>query len=440
MANILIVDDEASIRETLGPALQRRGHEVVTAASFREGEQFAQAGFDVILLDIMLPDGNGVELLRTILGRDREQSVVMISGHADVETAVEAIRLGAYDFIEKPISLDRVLITIDNATRAASLKGEKDRLASLVYGDFIGEAEAIRQLMTDIKKSAPMATRFLVLGENGTGKELIAHMIHRCSRFAEGPFVAVNCAALPSELIESQLFGHTAGAFTGAGKATKGFFVEADKGSIFLDEISEMPAAAQAKILRVIETRTVTPVGATKAITVEGSIIAASNRDLEKMVAEGHFRQDLLYRLNVVEFKLPPLRERMDDLSLLLEHFLDRFAAETKTSARRLTESALSYLRRFDFPGNARELKNLAERINIYCETQRVSLDDLRNLLPPPPSDQPLTLKDAVSDCERSHIASAIRRHDGNFSRAARELGLERSHLYKKVKKLGLDL
>ena len=440
MASILIVDDEANIRETLGSALQRRGHDVVTAASFREGDEFARAGFDVILLDIMLPDGNGVELLRTILARDREQSVVMISGHADVETAVEAIRLGAYDFIEKPISLNRVLITIDNATRTTSLKGEKDRLSSLVYGDFIGEAESIRKLRADIKKSAPMATRFLVLGENGTGKELIAHMIHRCSRFADGPYVAVNCAALPSELIESQLFGHTAGAFTGAGKAAKGFFVEAHRGSIFLDEISEMPAAAQAKILRVIETRTVTPVGASKSITVEGNIIAASNRDLQKMVARSAFRQDLLYRLNVVELWLPPLRERMDDLSLLLDYFLDRFASETKTTAKRLTDSALEYLRRFEFPGNARELKNLAERINIYCETPSVSLSELRNLLPPPPNDQPLTLKEAVTDCERTHIAAAIRRHGGNFSRAARELGLERSHLYKKVKKLGLEL
>jgi len=440
MARVLIVDDEVNIRQTLSAALQRRGHEVVTAESYRQGDEFSRAGYDLVLLDVMLPDGNGVELLKRMLERDREQTVVMISGHADVETAVEAIRCGAYDFIEKPISLDRVLITIDNADRTTSLKDEKKRLSSIVYGEFIGESPAIKKLRADVEKSAPIATRFLVLGENGTGKELVANMIHRRSRYADGPFVAVNCAALPSELVESELFGHTAGAFTGAGKARKGYFVEAHRGSIFLDEISEMPPAAQAKILRVIETRTVTPIGSEKTITIEGNIIAASNRDLEEMVSRDAFRQDLLYRLNVVQYRIPPLRERMSDLPLLLDHFLARFAAETKTAVKSLSTEAMDYLRRFEFPGNARELKNLAERINIYCDRASVTLADLRPLLPSAPPDESATLRDAVADFERDHITAAIRRNDGSFSRAARELGLERSHLYKKVKKLGIEL
>ncbi|UCD62672.1 MAG: sigma-54-dependent Fis family transcriptional regulator, partial [Candidatus Zixiibacteriota bacterium] len=295
MPRILIIDDEPSIRSSLKSALERRGHSVVTAEKLAEGREYAAAGFDVILLDIILPDGNGLDLLQQLLERDSRQIVVMISGHADIDTAVKAIRDGAYDFIEKPLALDRVLITIDNATRTGSLISEKERLTETVYGSFIGHSEPILRLINEVHKSAPKATRFLITGENGTGKELIAHMIHQHSRFSDGPFVAVNCAALPSELIEAELFGHSAGAFTGAIQARKGKFIEAGGGTIFLDEISEMPQAAQAKILRVIETRQVTPVGQDGTIAVEGNIIAASNRDLMKMAAEGSFREDLYY-------------------------------------------------------------------------------------------------------------------------------------------------
>ncbi|UCG61742.1 MAG: sigma-54-dependent Fis family transcriptional regulator, partial [Candidatus Zixiibacteriota bacterium] len=235
MPRILIIDDEQNIRSSLKSALERRGHDVVTAENLKQGREYVSAGFDVILLDIILPDGNGLDLLKELLERDSRQIVVMISGHADIDTAVQAIRAGAYDFIEKPLSLDRVTITIDNATRTSGLIAEKERLSSAVYGLFIGKDEAIIRLIGEVQKSAPKASRFLILGENGTGKELIAHMIHRHSRFAHGPFVAVNCAALPSELVEAELFGHSAGAFTGAVKARKGKFVEAHGGTIFLD-------------------------------------------------------------------------------------------------------------------------------------------------------------------------------------------------------------
>ncbi len=439
MAKILIVDDEKGIRESLGSALERRGHETTAVEDLKAARGVLSEEFDIILLDLMLPDGNGIDLLREIKAASPGQMVVMISGHADVETAVSAIRLGAYDFIEKPISLDRVLITIDNARRTNQLINEARRLTSRLYGDFVGESEKIRQLKAVVEKSAPKASRFLVLGENGSGKELVANMIHSHSKFAGGPFVAVNCAALPSELVESELFGHTRGAFTGANANRRGRFVEANGGSIFLDEISEMPLAAQAKILRVIETQEVTPVGSDRNTSVSLNIIAASNKDLRRLVADQRFREDLLYRLNVIEFTIPPLRERVEDIGLLCEHFLKRFAGETGHRAKRLAPEAKKYLAGYSFPGNVRELKNLMERVNIYCEGDTVDVGELKPLLPYFEPEPKSTLRDAVANFEYKYIKAAIARADGNISLAARELGLERSHLYKKIKRLEDD-
>jgi two-component system, NtrC family, nitrogen regulation response regulator NtrX len=438
MARVLIIDDEASIRSSLRDALSKRGHECVTADSFAQGQQYARAVFDVVFLDVFLGDGSGIDLLKEIQTRRPETCVVMISGNADIDTAVQAIHLGAYDFIEKPLSLDRILITLDNATRTTRLRSEKERLADIVYGDLIGESEPIKRLRDEIVRSAPRAQRFLVLGENGTGKELAAHMIHRHSRHADGPFIAVNCAALPSELVESELFGHVKGSFTGATNDRAGRFVEADHGTIFLDEISEMPLEAQAKILRVIETRQVTPVGSDKIVTVDCVIIAASNRDLEHMVTAGIFRQDLYYRLNVVTLSLPPLRERLSDIALLAEHFLRRFAIDSGSECKRLEPDAIAALQRMTFRGNVRELKNLMERVNIYCDSVTLSAHDLTPFLPQMPTDDASTLKEAMERSERTHIKAAIDRNAGNVAEAARQLGLERSHLYKKMKKLGL--
>lgn len=435
MAKILIIDDEENIRRSLKSALERRSHQVVTAASVKEAEEYLMVFFDVIFLDIILPDGNGLTLLKSILSKNPEQMVVMISGHADISTAIEAIKSGAYDFIEKPISLERILVTVENVMRTGSLKLEKNNLSSQLYGEFIGQSQSILKLKDDISRSAPRTTRFLILGENGTGKELIAHMIHTKGQFSDGPFVAVNCAALPSELIESELFGHAAGAFTGASKARKGKFAESSGGTIFLDEISEMPLEAQAKILRVVETKTVTPVGSDKPFNIECNIIAASNRNLESMVAENKFRQDLLYRLNVVQFKIPPLRERREDIPLLCRYFLNRFASETKSKVKKINKEALDYLSAFDFPGNIRELKNLMERLNIYIENDEITRKDLIDFLPFVPAAQPAQLKDAVAKFEKQQIQLAIDRSNGNITQAARELGLERSLLYKKMKK-----
>ncbi len=438
MARILIVDDEENIRGSLKGALDKRGHECVTAESFAQGQQFARAEFDLILLDVMLGDGSGLDLLGEIMTRRPDSCVVMISGHADIDTAVQAIQRGAYDFIEKPLALDSILITIDNATRTSRLVSEKNRLAGMVYGELIGESDGIKKVRDDIARSAPRTDRFLVLGENGTGKELAAHMIHRHSRNHDGSFVAVNCAALPSELVESELFGHVKGAFTGATRDRTGKFAEANSGTIFLDEISEMPPEAQAKILRVIETREITPVGSDNTTAIDCVIVAASNRDLESEIAASRFRQDLFYRLNVVTFSLPPLRERAGDVDILASHFLDKFAVESGGKPQKLAKKAVSLLKQQPFRGNVRELKNLMERVSIYCDKAKISAADLQPFLPTAEPASSLTLKEAVEEFERAHIKAVLDRYDANVTDAAKQLGLERSHLYKKMKKLGL--
>ncbi|MCB2229578.1 sigma-54 dependent transcriptional regulator [bacterium] len=437
MAKILVIDDEENIRRSLKSALERREHAVVTAANCAEARRFIGAEFDLVLLDVMLPDGNGVELLDEILSAVTPPPVVMISGQADVDSAVSAIKKGAHDFLEKPLSLDKVLVLIDNITKSSRLKSEKERLSSRVYGDIVGVSRSIQKLREDAVRVAGLATRFLIVGENGTGKELVAHLVHRSSRFAEGPFVALNCAAMPSELVESELFGHVAGAFTGASKRRAGRFAEAIGGSIFLDEISEMPTETQAKLLRVIETNEFTPVGADKPLRFEGNVIAASNRDLATAAADSRFRLDLYHRINVVTLTAPALRDRPEDIGILGEYFLARFAEETGARIRRLATETVDFLRRYSFPGNVRELKNLMERVNIFCEHDPVRVEDIGPLLSAASgSAERLTLREATQRFELDYIRRTIARCDGNMQQAARELGLERSHLYKKLKQL----
>lgn len=435
MAKILVIDDEPNIRSSLKAAFDRRGHQTVTAADFAEGARLVRGNFDLVFLDIQLPDGNGMDLLESILLSNPQQTVVMISGHADIDTAVKAIQLGAYDFIEKPLSLDRVLITIDNAVAKARLEDERRQLQSRIYGEMIGESPTMVQLKDDIAVSAPLASRFLIRGENGTGKELVAHMIHKLSARSNGPFIAVNCAALPSELIESELFGHVKGSFTGAVRDHKGKFVEADGGTLFLDEISEMPVSLQAKLLRVIETGTVTPVGATDEVKYECNIIAATNRDIENEIKKKNFREDLFYRLNVVHFTVPPLRERGEDITLLAEHFLGQSAGNAGSKPRRIDSAAKGLLLSYPFPGNVRELKNLMERVSIYCPREVVDKNDLARQMPSDTDLTEKTLREAVNEFEFDYIKKIIAQCNGNAAEAARRLGLERSHLYKKLRK-----
>jgi len=438
MASILIIDDEENIRSSLRSALERRGHEVALAANLSEGRASLDDSCDVIFLDVMLPDGNGLDLLKQIRIDYPEQTVVMISGHAGIDMAVDAIKAGAYDFIEKPVTLDRVLVIIDNAVRKRNLEREKERLSSKLYGDLIGQSPAIKKLKQDIARSAPKASRFLITGENGTGKELVANLVHRSGRHSDGPFIAVNCAALPTDLVEAELFGHTAGAFTGASKKRRGRFLEADKGSIFLDEIGEMPLPAQAKILRAIEESEITPVGADQSIKIDTVLIAASNRDLSLMVGEGKFREDLYFRLNVVRFEIPPLRKRKEDIRLLADHFLAKFAADSGSAPKILHKPALAYLDEYDFPGNVRELRNLMERVSIYVDKNEVGKEELARLIPSLAPTESMPLKEAVEDFERAFIGSALAKNDHNVAETARSLGLERSHLYKKLRKYDL--
>lgn len=436
MAKILIVDDEENIRRSLKAALERRQHDIVTAASVDEGRRFSRAGFDLVILDVMLPDGSGIDLLTELLAADPQQPVLIISGQADIDIAVQAIRAGAYDFLEKPLSLDKLLVLIDNATRTRTLRSQNQQLASRLYGEVVGQSAPMQQLREQVLRAAGRTTRFLITGENGTGKELIAHLVHENGSYADGPFVAVNCAALPGELVESELFGHTAGSFTGATRRRRGQFMEADGGSIFLDEISEMPLEAQAKLLRVIENREFTPVGSDKPEQFEGNIISASNRNLREAVAAGRFREDLLYRLNVVELKIPPLRERPGDIAELARHFLKRFGEECGQRPRSLADASVQLLERHPFPGNVRELKNLMERANIYADSDVIEPELLHGLVPSGLGDDFPPLKDATRRFELEYIRRAIARADGNYAKAARELGLERSHLYKKIKQL----
>ena len=439
MAKILIIDDEENIRRSLKSALERRSHDIVTAATIDEGRRFSRAGFDLVILDVMLPDGSGIDLLTELLAADPQQPVIIISGHADIDIAVQAIRTGAYDFLEKPLSLDKLLVLIDNATRTHTLQTQNRQLSSRLYGDVVGQSPQMQQLRDQVLRAANRTTRFLITGENGTGKELIAHLLHENGSYADGPFVAINCAALPGELVESELFGHTPGAFTGATRRRRGRFLEASGGSIFLDEISEMPVEAQAKLLRVIENLEFTPVGADKPERFEGNIIAASNRNLMAAVADGSFREDLLYRLNVVELKIPPLRERSGDILELARHFLRHFSVESGQHARTLSDEAAALLERHAFPGNVRELKNLMERVNIYADRDVIEAEQLHGLIPSGVGTDSPSLKEATRRFELEYIRSAIARADGNYAQAARDLGLERSHLYKKLKQLEQD-
>jgi len=436
MSRILIIDDEHEIRKTLSAALGRRGYAADTAKSIKEAEGKKFSGYDIVLLDVMLPDGSGVDLLERIAAGEDHPPVIMMSGVAGIETAVDSIRKGAVDFLEKPLTMDRVLVTIENTLKANRLREENRELSRLAYGSFVGKSSRIKKIIKEVEATAPRSNRFLILGENGTGKELVARMIHERSGFSSGRFVPVNCAALPSELIESELFGHIKGSFTGAVDDKTGRFAEADKGSIFLDEIADMSAEAQAKILRIIENGELRPVGSSETIRVELNVIAATNRDILRLVDDGDFRQDLFYRLNVVTFNIPPLRERREDIPLLYEHFLEHFAERSGRPVMEISPEAMEYLAGYPYPGNVRELKNIAERITIYIDHSPVSTPDVKGILPSLPDRTIAPLKEAVDEFESDYIRRAIDTCGGNMAEAARRLGLERSHLYKKMKKL----
>jgi two-component system nitrogen regulation response regulator NtrX len=444
MAKILIIDDETSIRSTLAQVLGDDGHKTTLCDSGEAGiAQLAREEFDVVFLDLWLPGIDGMTVLDRVKAAGGPP-VIVISGHGNVDSAVRATRLGAYDFLEKPLSLERILLTVNHALADRKLREQVRDLKSRYSLDelLIGESEAMKKLEEQIGSAAPSASRVLISGENGSGKEVVARTLHRLSLRADAPFIDVNCAAIPEELIESELFGHRKGAFTGAIDDRKGKFELADGGTLFLDEIGDMSLKTQAKVLRVLQEQTFQKVGGQQTLTVDVRVIAATNKDLEKEIDKNAFRSDLYFRLNVIPIEVPPLRARGNDVVLLAEHFLRRFAAETATPRKKLSAGAATKLRAYHWPGNVRELRNVIERLAILLKNDTIEPEDVQlgTRVPPAPADiaANLTLREARDEFEKQYILSRLRELAGNVSRTADALGVERSNLYRKLHAYGI--
>lgn len=446
MYHVLVVDDESGIRESLRGILEDEGYKVSVAESGEACLDLVQGHhYDVVLLDIWLPGLDGLDALERIREMDDRPEVVMISGHGSIETAVRATKLGAYDFLEKPLSLEKTLIVVKNAADARKLRSENLELKrqTLSKSVIVGESIPMKALRQQIGLMAPTNGRVLIYGESGTGKELVARAIHAQSLRREAMFVEVNCAAIPEDLIESELFGHRKGAFQAATTDKEGKFHKADGGTLFLDEVGDMSLKTQSKVLRTLDEGRFAPVGMDELITVDARVIAATNKDLEDEISKGNFREDLFYRLNVIPFFVPPLREHKEDIPLLARHFLKELSASYTRRPKDITDDALDALMRYSWPGNVRELRNVIERIVIMNPTAH-KLD--RKHLPPliyrEGSRRALgdytTLHQARAAYERDYILKKLDENHGNVSRTAEVLGLERSHMYRKMKALGI--
>jgi two-component system nitrogen regulation response regulator NtrX len=444
--SILIVDDERGIRETLRAVLEDEGFAADTVAS---GEECLKAverrAYGCVLLDVWLPGMDGLETLTRLRERGADSAVVMISGHGTIETAVRATKLGAFDFIEKPLSIEKTVLTVRNALRQRELERVNAALAEELRDEslLIGESVAMRALRKQIEIVAPTDGRVLVYGESGTGKELVARSIHAQSRRSSAPFVELNCAAIPEELIESELFGHVRGAFTGATSAKRGKFELADGATLFLDEVGDMSARVQAKVLRVLEEQRFEPVGSTTSMRVDVRVIAATNKRLDAEIERGNFRADLFYRLNVIPFELPPLRERPEDVPLLAEHFNRKFSDANKKRPKRFEPDAVEAMRNYVWPGNVRELRNTIERVVIMHPHLKVTAADLPPLggeAPPEDAFRFSTFKDASEAHQREFIKRKLAEAEGNVSRAAELMGMDRSHLYRRMRTLGINV
>ena len=449
MARILVVDDEEGIRKILHQVLEYEGHEVTTAGGGGEAiALFSEFRPDLTLLDVKMARMDGLEVLDRIRETDVGAVVVMISGHGNIETAVEATRRGAYDFLEKPLDTDRLLVTIRNGLLHRGLELENARLRGEVesHYEIVGKSFAIRALVDRIEKVAPTDARVLITGDNGTGKELVARAIHSLSSRRDATFVEVNCAAIPSELIESELFGHMKGSFTGATADRPGKFEQADKGTLFLDEIGDMSLSAQAKVLRALQEGIVTRVGGERSIRVDVRVIAATNKSLEKEIEQGHFREDLFFRLNVVPIHVPPLRERREDIAMLVRHFADKAVQEQRLPSRGFAAEAIDRLARMEWPGNVRELRNTVERLLILARGSEVVSADVDRLVggaaaPAAMSGELLeagTFAEFKERAERAYILAKLREHDWNVSETARAVDMPRSNLYKKIERYNL--
>jgi DNA-binding NtrC family response regulator len=449
VSTILVTDDEKNVRTSLATTLRLEGHAVEVAAGGAEAlDVLARGGIDLLLLDLQMPGLDGIATLRRVRERGDALPVIFLTAHGTIEKAVEAVRLGAFDFIEKPSGSERILLAVRNALRQTALEEENRELRGEVTGEsaMVGDSPPMLELYETIRRAAPTAARVLILGENGTGKELIARALHERSPREAGPFVRVNCAAVPRELFESELFGHERGAFTGATARRRGKFARADGGTLFLDEVGEIPRELQAKLLRAIESGEIEPVGADRELRVDARVIAATNRDLAAAVAGGEFREDLYYRLQVVTIVAPPLRARKQDLPALARRFFVR-ACEENHLRRRLDDSALERMARHDFPGNVRELRNLVERLVILAAQETIDAAAVERCLAlsgasagaDPVPDLRGPLRETLARLERAAVLRVLEAHGGRMSAAAAELGLERSHLYKKLRALGIE-
>lgn len=447
---ILVVDDESSILQSLEGILSDEGFEVILAGSGKEAlTKIEEALPDLVLLDIWMPEPDGIQTLVKIKESYPNLQVVMMSGHGTIETAVKATKLGAYDFIEKPLSLEKLLLTINNALDYYSLEQEVSILKEKQKRKYriTGNSPAITKLKEDIQRVAPTDAWVLISGENGTGKELVAHTIHSLSPRSQRPMIEVNCAAIPEDLIESELFGHEKGAFTGASTMRKGKFDLAHEGTIFLDEIGDMSLKAQSKTLRILQEQKFERVGGTRTIKVDVRVIAATNKDLEKEIEMGNFREDLYFRLNVIPLRVPPLRERIEDIPELVNEFVQEFSIMTKLEPKEFTPKALSLLKQYKWPGNVRELRNLVERLMIMTQGKVIDVKDI-----PPPFNRSAgvgneldsvlfkdSLKDAKKEFEKAFLERKLKQFNWNISQTAEAIGIERSNLHKKIKTYGLE-
>jgi two-component system nitrogen regulation response regulator NtrX len=448
---ILVVDDEKNILRSMELALQQQDHDVLTEDNPHEAMRLMETRpVDVAILDILMPELDGLEMLKLIKRKRPDSIVIMMSGHGTISTAVEATKLGAYDFIEKPVSREKLLLTVERALEFRRLENENIALRSQIAEkhDMIGRSPAMLELFRRIETIGPTPSRVLIVGENGTGKELVARALHQASTRADKPFIKVNCAAIPHDLIESELFGHEKGAFTGATSMRRGKFELADRGTIFLDEIGDMHLDTQAKALRVLQEGEIQRVGGDGIITVNVRVIAATNKDLEKEIRANRFREDLYFRLNVIPFRVPPLRDRRDDIPPLAGHFLREFAGEYGRPPKELDGGARDALCGYNWPGNVRELRNIIERAFIMCPDDAITADALRQFLPGAAADDAADfaaepghpLREMLDDFERRYIIKNLEHFNYHITETAKQLQIERSHLYKKIKALGIQI
>ena len=446
---ILVIDDDASVRESLKMILEYGGYECQLARSGHEGvDRVTRSSPDLVLLDVKMPGMDGLDVLRQIRSHQETVPVVMISGHGTVTTAVEATRLGAFDFLEKPLSTERVKITIRNALDQRNLRDENRRWRKADENRYVmvGESPALTQVMEEVQRAAPVRSSVLIRGESGVGKELVARAIHRHSPRANQPFVQVNCAAIPDDLIESELFGHERGAFTGATEKRIGKFEQVDRGTIFLDEVGDMSLRTQAKMLRVLQEGEVERLGSQRTMKVDVRVLAATNKDLEQAIAEQKFREDLYFRLSVIPIAIPPLRERREDIPALVCHFSAEFARENHFKPKRFTGAALDELSRLHWRGNVRELRNSVERLLVMTTGDAVDHAAVRNVLrvedrlsgPSWAAAEARTLREFKEASERAFLVEQLRRHDWNISRTAEVIDTPRSNLYKKLEQYNI--